>query len=122
LQESDTSVDDYSDYGSGFTVCEDKRQLIGVPLVIIQWRFSAGDYGTMVNAAVMTQDGRKLIVNDGSTGIMQQLLDVTDKRAEKNHPTPQAGLLVKEGLTVSDYTFTDAKGETAPASTFYLSQ
>lgn len=97
----------------------DKNSLIGVPFVIIRWKWNPGrkpeqffascevvlsrpvdtDYGPMTRG----------ILNDGSTGIAAQL-----------HKLEEAGVTdlveVPKGLRRSDY-----EGPEGPATTFYLS-
>lgn len=117
-------LEDWNDYGTGFVVT-DKAALVGVPLVLLEWRFNEGDFGGFVSAAAVTADGRKVVINDGSTGIREQLEMVTAQRRKRNHPHPQAGLKVMAGLTVSEYE-TEAvnpkTGETVKtrAKTYYL--
>jgi hypothetical protein len=85
--------------GTGFAILakEDKAQLIGVQSLFLKWRFTDGDFGRYVNVAVLTQDGRKLILNDGSSGICQQLWDYTKTTAKDNY------MLAKRGLRESTY-------------------
>lgn len=112
-------IEDFGSYGTGFQVA-DKNTLIGTPMVFLEWRYNSGDFGVFVSIAAVTEDGRKIIINDGSSGICKQLQLVTDERVAKKHPTPCAGLIVRNGLTRSDYTYTDDKGHEIPAETFYL--
>jgi len=125
FESANVAVESFDDYGTGFKVVK-KDALIGIPMILVEWRFSVGDYGNFVSVAAVTKHGDKVIFNDGSTGIRAQLEMVTEQRNEKQHPTPQAGLLVNEGLTRSDYTtdIPNAKGELVPtsASTYYLAQ
>lgn len=112
-----------SDYGSGFKLLktDEKVQLIGVPFVIVEWQFRNGDNGEYVSALIVTAKDEKLILNDGSTGIRDQLRKVTDARIDRGQAYPQQGLACEKGLRVSKYTYTDAKtGEDRPAETFYL--
>lgn len=114
-----------SDYGTGFEIAKDKSNLVGVPFLILDWRFNKSDHSDerpFVSAAIVTKDGRKLILNDGGTGICEQLTNVTAQREAKNHPTPQSGLIVKDGLTRSDYSYVNDNGKTSQATTFYLSE
>jgi hypothetical protein len=117
-----------SDYGTGFTVVE-KDRLVGVPFIIAEWRFNSGSYKDengdsrqFVSAACVTKSGDKWVINDGGTGIAEQLATVTRRRLAKGHATPQNGLLVPAGLTVSHYEREDEKGIMQPAKTFYLSE
>ena len=108
---------DVSDYGSGFALLKDKRILVGVPFVIVQWidNSDKGDYaGGFVSLYVVTEDGRKLIVNDGSTGIRDQLIRI------KNRSGRMGNILCRTGLSVSDYEYEDTDGVMRPASTYYL--
>lgn len=124
LESFNVAVESMADYGTGFEIVKDKNVLIGVDFVILDWRFtdSSKFEGDFVSAMVVAKDGRKLIVNDGSTGIRDQLRFVTSERVRKDHPNPQSGLLVRGGLTRSDYTYQDVKGKSSAASTYYLSE
>lgn len=61
--------------GDGFTVLptDKKGTLIGVPMVLLKWEWHLGDNGPFVSVHLVTADGGKFIVNDGSTGIYSQL-------------------------------------------------
>lgn len=91
--------------GDGFKVGteDDKARLVGVPLYFLEWTFREGDYGDGGYASVkcIQRDdaGRavKWILNDGSTGIYEQLRDFARKTGR------QGGLAVKHGLRVSEY-------------------
>ena len=112
-----------SDYGTGFEICKNKDRLVDTDLVIVEWRFNHSEVGTegvFVSAAVVTKNGEKWILNDGGTGIYQQLRLVTDQRNKAGHPHPQAALMVRGGLTKSEYTYEDEKGKRTPATTYYL--
>lgn len=101
--------------GDGFALLEDKDTLIGVPVILMEWSFNAGDFGDFVSVRLVAKDGRKLIMNDGSTGIMAQLRSYTE-RTGRYH-----GLAVRRGLRRSDYTFPDpTTGKDKPAKTYYL--
>lgn len=108
--------------GNGFRLLASKDALIDVPFIALAWRFNPGEYqGEFVTMMVVTEDGRKLIVNDGGSGICNQLATYTN--ATGRH----GGMLVKRGLTRSDYEYEDhsvldADGNPTkrPASTFYL--
>lgn len=83
--------------GSGFALLTDKDKLMKTEFVIIQWRFTAGDFGGFVSAAVVTRGGDKYIINDGSTGIMGQLMDLSQRLKQFG------GLRVSQGLRKSQY-------------------
>ena len=111
-----------SDLGNGFVLLanKDKPKLIGVSLVILDWRFNAGDHGEFVSMMVLTKDGKKYIVNDGSTGIYENMKALTRKLGGGRAVT-----YVPKGFTQSDYMFDEVQkdGSTVrkPATTFYLS-
>lgn len=96
-------------------VVEDKGHLVGVPFVGLRWRFNKGDAGEFVSIEIVTEDARRLIINDGSTGIYQQLKRLTDETGRTT------GIACKKGLRRSDYLYQDEKGVERPATTFYLS-
>jgi hypothetical protein len=107
--------------GDGFTLLstEDKDLLIGLPMLLMAWRFNDGDAGRFVSIRVLVQNRDKsvsrYIFNDGSTGICEQL-------AKFQLRTGRAGgLKVQNGLRRSDYLYEDpTTGEQRPASTYYL--
>ena len=101
-----------SSYGTGFTVLDtkDKARLVGVDFMILEWAFNTGENGEFVSAAIVTEPGEKLILNDGSTGIRDQLRTVTATRLARGVPHADAykALLVK-GLRESTYPTLDGK-------------
>lgn len=116
VQERGLKVTNASDVLSdGFELSKDKEGLVGIEFVIVDWRFTEsdayGDEGEFVTVRLITAQNAKLIINDGSTGIMKQLKGID-----------QEGVLyVKNGLRVSEYEYTDAKGKKSKARTYYLS-
>lgn len=109
--------------GDGFTIAsrEDKDKLCGSPLIFLEWRFNDGTFGKFVSARVIQKTGenpediKKWILNDGSVGVLRDLAAYS----VKTHKT--TGLIVRNGLKRSDYTYTDEKtGKEIPASTYYL--
>lgn len=109
-------VDAESMLGDGFTLLKDKNRLVGAELAIIKHKQVDGDHGTFSVAHIVTADGGKFVIVDGSTGIHSQL---TQYAASAHAGRP---IYLKSGLTRSDYEYTDEKtGEQKPATTFYLS-
>lgn len=108
------TVDDAStEIGSGFTVVNNKEKdrLLGVPFVILSMDFNEGDMGPFVSFVAVTEDNRKVIVNDGSTGIYAQL-DEYYVRTNKG-----GGLFVRGGLRKSVYPNPNGEGM---STTYYL--
>lgn len=133
LAEQGVDVTDISDYGDGFSVM-DKRAFLGVPFVIMDYKFADGRYDsgfTVVRAVAKTDDGETIkgLFTDGSTGIRKQLQDI--RRKQELAGKPAAGIMVKNGLTISEYEWvgieTDkdsddyGKEVRKPSETFYLS-
>lgn len=103
--------------GDGFKLLENKDQLCGVQMLILSWTFNMGDFGEYASARIVThEDGatRKFVVNDGSTGIRDQLMSYEAKTGR------QGGLLVSKGFRRSDYEFEDEKGKKQKGTTYYL--
>lgn len=105
--------------GNGFAILSDKGLLVGVEILLLSWQFNNGDNGEFVSANVVARmpgqkSPAKFVVNDGSTGIRDQLKLYNAKTGKT------AGLHVKNGLRRSDYTFVDDNGQTKNATTFYL--
>lgn len=111
-----------SDLGNGFVLLanKDKPKLVGVSFVILDWRFNDGDHGEFVSMMVLTKDGKKYIVNDGSSGIYENMKTLTRKLNDGRAVT-----YVPKGLTQSDYFFDETQPDGTvkrkPATTFYLS-
>jgi len=115
-------VGNATDLGSGFVVLdkESKRRICGVPLLFLFWQFSEGigEKGEKVTAHVVQlgADGSvvgKFIINDGSTGVYEQLKEYTART------NAFKGLFVPKGLRASDYT-TTINGHDQEATTYYI--
>jgi hypothetical protein len=117
VQSKNVPTVDIAEFGTGFTVLDNKDLLNGVEFAILDWRFSKGSYGDMVTLTLVTGDGRKFIINDGGSGIYKQMRTVD--KALDGEPVI---VMVAKGLTVSNYFYDDPKtGERKPAQTHYLS-
>ena len=94
-------VVDASDLGDGFAVLDnkDKRTLIGAPLIVLSVSFHDGDHGEFASCRVVTQDGRKLVVNDGGSGIYDQIKTL-HSRVPSTIGKP---IMVRKGLRESRY-------------------
>lgn len=98
-------LDISEEIGTGFSLLEDKAKLEKVAFVVLTWRFTAGDFGSFASMALVTTAGDKYIVNDGSTGIHDQL------KALSSEKRVFGALRVPNGLRVSDYTTCPACGK-----------
>lgn len=92
-----------TELGDGFTLLDtkDKDLLVGKPIMFIGWNFSIGDMGSFVTARVLVQEANgtfgKYIINDGSTGIHDQLKAISQLN-------PNAGVVTSiRGLRKSEY-------------------
>lgn len=90
-------IDIAEELGSGFALLDDKNKLVGQEMVLIQWRFSSGDYGMFVSVGLVTKAGGKYIINDGSAGIRDMLLEFSQSTKRFG------GMKVPKGLRVSTY-------------------
>lgn len=104
--------------GNGFGILEDKMRLVNVEFIIVKYgehtseKVKGKKFATI---HVITRGGDKYVVNDGSTGIMEQLRKLKE---DQGHVCP---LYVPRGLRVSDYEYEDPNtGEVSAAQTFYL--
>jgi hypothetical protein len=93
-----------TELGTGFRIAtdRDKERLQGVPLLLLEWSFNPGDFGEdfVSVAAIQRQDDggiTKWIINDGGTGIREQLREYTNKTGKTG------GLGVPKGLRPSTY-------------------
>lgn len=104
--------------GNGFAVLDDKNKLIGVPFVAVKIqenKSELNDGGLFVSLFVVTEDGRKYVVNDGSTGIFAQVQELWKRKPE----LVGLPIMVRRGLRRSDYTYMDGD-KAKPATTYYL--
>lgn len=101
-------LDNVSELGGGFHLVkkDDKSKFEGVPFVILyfrindKWRYGAGVSMMIQTAVPVVFDGERyerFIINDGSTGIAQQLFDY------KVATGKQGPILCKRGLRSSTY-------------------
>lgn len=101
---------------------ENKETLCGIELLLLDWRFNLskkiiknGHQAEFVSVLCLNMDsGEKVIINDGSTGIYQQLKAVTNLKGI------QGGLLVRGGLRKSEYPYETPDGSIVEATTYYL--
>lgn len=94
---------------------EERNKLIKQPFLIVKWDFYDGDFGEFASARLITPDNERYILNDGSTGIYQQLKNLTDQSGMRGM------LLVKKGLRVSVYDKEMPDGRVIrDARTYYL--
>lgn len=101
--------------GNGFAILDNKDHLVGVPFAMVKWHFYEGRYANKVVAVLLvTSDGRKFLMNDGSTGICKQLEEYSDDTGRFG------GMVARKGLVRSDYEITDDKGDETSASTYYI--
>jgi hypothetical protein len=99
----------------------DKDTLIGVPFMIcdVKVSWSTKYDSPFVNILALTKDNEKIVINDGSTGIMEQMLHMLNKSKRK------AGIVCEGGLRKSDYPVTihDGMSDTdkvIEATTYYI--
>lgn len=100
--------------GDGFGVI-DKRDLVNRKCVILDVNFYGGKWGDAVALKGVRDDGTKFVINDGSTGIRDQMKALVNRLDGKFHP-----FTLENGLRESEYTYTDDKGNETPAITYYL--
>lgn len=107
-----TAVGANDAFNGGFQLV-DKASMKDIPHIVMDWKFSQGRYNEdFVIVRGMTEDDRKVVYNDGSTGIRQQLKDY--EKAHGKRP------IHSMGLRESTYEYTDANGITGPATTWYI--
>lgn len=104
-------------FGDGATLME-KEQLINVPFKVLEWRMvkdkkTGREYVTVLAMANIGGVAAKIRFNDGSTGVKEQLEKVLAEYG-------QIVIECRNGLRRSDYTFTNDKGGTEAATTYYL--
>lgn len=135
--EGHNALDDEADGILSLSVIENKDELVGKPFMILRWRFNTSDkYGegqifVSMEIAFETRDANDnrvltyAVLNDGSTGIRDQMIRLTEHRKEQGKLDPYAVRAAKGGLRRSDYIadIPDPKtGEMIPtaAKTYYV--
>ncbi len=117
LAQSPDVADSAEELGDGFVLLDEKDSLIGVDMVITDWRENLGDFGPYYSAtAVLSRpvfvNGAhtvKVRINDGGHGF---------RTAFEDRTRPQDGgkmLRCRNGLRKSEYT-----NEHGPAVTWYI--
>lgn len=81
----------------------DKRKFVGTPFIIIDFVPLEGDQGPYATIRLMTAEGGRYRMADGSAGIYTQLMDIAEQRRAAGHPAPTQAIAVKGGLRVSEY-------------------
>lgn len=136
IKGNDILINRLSEYGPGLAVITKKETLINVPLMIVDYRFHEGDKGPFVSAVAILStpvnvDGApasKVVINDGSTGIYSQLLNIETQRVADGTDTIRP-LYCETGLRRSEYDRKDENGQPVinektgkpeRATTFYL--
>lgn len=107
----------------GFDIV-DKDALVGIMILITEWRLGKesnyqnenGEPNEFVVIQGITYDDKRFLITDGGVGILPQLRRIAERTGRTK------GILLKTGLTKSEYTYTDDKGRKAPAVTYYLGQ
>lgn len=111
--------------GNGFEVLptKEKDRLVGVRLLILSWQYNEGEQGEFVSANVMTADGKRYVLNDGSTGILAQLHRLEAWRRGEAPGLPDAvyrtNLMCENGLRKSEYD-KEVNGKMTRATTYYI--
>jgi hypothetical protein len=101
-----------------------KRNLIGVPFVIRQIKLHYGQFGAFVSLIAVTKRDDQIVINDGSTGIARQCVDLVKTYGTDSPVLIQGGL--KESVYYIDrdtrqfVSKNPGVENTIPASTFYL--
>lgn len=134
-----------TDFGNGYHLVrgkENKAKFVDVPFIIEDyrinpdWKFGEG-VSLMIRTGVpVAFEGRpyeRFIVNDGSTGIAQQIVDRHAAKGYKGNRMQGPAILCKRGLTKSEYDVIDptdperkrklvdpATNEPVKGVTFYL--
>lgn len=102
-------------FGDGAEFIDDKTRMIGVPFIVLEWRFIVDKKtdNEYVSVLVMNSDGNKARFNDGSTGVYAQLKKLTEEYGV------HGGVQCRQGLRRSEYTVM-VDGKNTYATTFYL--
>lgn len=109
------TYDDEADGILSLSVIENKDELVGRQFMMLRWRFNEsdkfGEGGQFVSIEVAFEDtdvnGNRIVtyavLNDSSTGIMQQMMALTAHRKANGKGDPYAGRLARGGLRKNTY-------------------
>lgn len=106
--------------GSAWELLKDKSKLVDVPFMIADVRHYDGQFGGAVAVMLITQqplpgfDSCNYVINDGSTGLYQQVVNMIYNAKQKT------GILCKRGLRASSYDYEAPDGNIIPATTYYV--
>lgn len=119
--------------GDGFAILKEKETLVNIPFLLLDWSEILDPETQRLYASIrlITSDGRKYRISDGSTGIYKQLKEI------REHPKKprEKGIAVPKGLVASGYFVAedkknddgspmivdaDYKGKKSKAYTYYL--
>ncbi|UJB45740.1 hypothetical protein [Streptomyces sp. A1-5] len=121
-----THAASFEEFTNSYPVIRDKRELIAVPFISLEWNFHEGDNGEFVSAVIMRRDNSLAVINDGGSGIYRQYKELTERIGRQLGPITHKG-----GLSTSEYWFNfdtgaisrrrpDSEGDWRKATTFYL--
>ncbi|AKA08636.1 hypothetical protein SAZ_11565 [Streptomyces noursei ZPM] len=116
----------FEEFTQSYPVIRDKRELIAVPFISLEWNFNEGDNGEFVSAVIMRRDNSLAVINDGGSGIYRQYKELTERIGRQLGPITHKG-----GLSTSEYWFNSDTGAISrkqpndggdwrKATTFYL--
>lgn len=114
--------------GSPWILLKDKSKLVDVPFMIADVRHYEGNYGSAVAIMLLTEnplpgfegDAPRYVINDGSTGLYDQVTQMVARSHKKS------GILCPRGLRASNYTYQqkdfdgNPMGPEIPATTYYV--
>jgi hypothetical protein len=112
----------------GYSLEQDKENLIGKPFIIVDWTFRDSDKVFTVDPTtkqrvakqyvslnlIVKDTNERLVINDGGTGIFEQMLGIAEKVGGQNK-----AVYVPKGLRKSEYEF-EKDGQAGEAVTYYL--
>lgn len=111
LEDLGVAIHNAEDLSDNDFIVVDQATLVGVPFLVLSARMNQGKFGDFLTFHAITKDGRKVIVNDGSTGLKRQALALG---------SAFVGSLHQRGLRISEYTYEDDQGGQIAAKTYYF--
>ncbi|QHC22299.1 hypothetical protein [Streptomyces sp. GS7] len=116
----------YEEFSNSYPVIKDKRELVGVPFISLEWRFHDGNNSEYVSVVIMRRDNSLAVFSDGGTGICKQYKELTERIERQRGPIRH-----DDGLSASEYWYNadtgaisrkqpNDGGDWRKATTFYL--
>lgn len=107
--------------GFGILPGDQKKELLGVPFIIVQFEFKAGKLdSSFVDCHIVTTKDERFILRDSSRGIHEQLKQIKLERERASCPHRDLAVYVRKGLSGQENAYEAPDGTKSMSTTYYL--